>query len=359
MNAARKVRPSGRGGRTIKEASARTKDHSSAANPSPESAQADGGRTSAGASARTGAAVSAASSIDQLIALNRKRRFVVSQCVRMDNALGAWVRSVCGWQRIPEDATAAVKTAMTKKNATALAQAAKLLSGIRKQDTSDPLAEFVAPMVIASDAGRIGFDRERELLDKTMVDLARTLPAYGWAKSVKGFGDSSFAVLVAEAGDIGAYKSDAALRKRMGIGLAKGSDGKFCRQRLISGDKALNGTHGLNLRRKSVLYVIVDTILRQQWAATKELDEDGNKAAKTKKPVVLTVAAHATGYYGEIYARAKAIYMQRVVDTTALPKGHPDKWTPGRAELAARRRVGFSLLRTLYRTWRAQTATRA
>lgn len=77
----------------------------------------------------------------------------------------------------------------------------------------------VRPYVLAQQP----LDEQRAMLEKQMVKLAKTLPVYPWVKSVWGFGDLSFASIVGEAGDIGSYKSVAALWKRMGLAVMSGS----------------------------------------------------------------------------------------------------------------------------------------
>lgn len=63
----------------------------------------------------------------------------------------------------------------------------------------------------------------RKSLESGMVKLAKQLPVYPWVKSVKGFGDTSFATIVGEAGDIGTYRSVSALWKRMGVAVIGGA----------------------------------------------------------------------------------------------------------------------------------------
>ena len=93
------------------------------------------------------------------------------------------------------------------------------------------------------------FDTQAAVFENGMVKAAKKLPAYSWAKSVKGLGDTSFATLVGECGDIGSYKSVSAVWKRLGLAVM---DGK---RQGSPGDGATPGDwirHGYSRRRRSV-----------------------------------------------------------------------------------------------------------
>jgi len=86
---------------------------------------------------------------------------------------------------------------------------------------------------------------------KELAQIVKLLPVYPWVKSVKGFGDVSFATIVGEAGDIGTYRSHSALWKRMGVavigGARQGNPG--------SGASAEDWvTHGYRAPRRSVMW---------------------------------------------------------------------------------------------------------
>jgi hypothetical protein len=105
------------------------------------------------------------------------------------------------------------------------------------------------------------------------------------------------------------------------------------------------------------MWTLADSMLRKQWAAAR--DEDGGRPAETGKPVA--VPAHATGHYGEIYARRKAATTPRIAATAHLGKTvnakgneviHPDKWTPGRVHADAARYMFKALVKDLRVQWR-------
>lgn len=86
---------------------------------------------------------------------------------------------------------------------------------------------------------------------KDLAKLAKMLPVYPWVKSVKGFGDVSFATIVGEAGDIGTYRSHSALWKRMGVAVIDGN-----RQGNPGAGATAEDwiTHGYRKQRRSVLW---------------------------------------------------------------------------------------------------------
>ena len=90
---------------------------------------------------------------------------------------------------------------------------------------------------------------ERLATEKVLEKLARSLPVRAWTKTVYGIGDLSLAAIVGEAGDVGSYKSVAALWKRMGLAVINGE-----RQRKKAGDEAFD--HGYSPRRRAVMWNI-------------------------------------------------------------------------------------------------------
>lgn len=137
--------------------------------------------------------------IDAITALHRKRNFMMEQRKRANLALGSLLRLMLGWHKdLPE--------AERKRIAKQAADYIKSGDG--------PFADVIA----ASDKARAPFEKiEGEAL-RDMVKLAKQLPVWTeFATAVRGFGAASLAVIVAEAGDLSDYASDAKLWKRMGL----------------------------------------------------------------------------------------------------------------------------------------------
>lgn len=63
----------------------------------------------------------------------------------------------------------------------------------------------------------------RKMYEKRMEKLVRGLPVYPWVKGVYGLGDTSFATIVGEAGDLGKYRDHSALWKRLGMAVIDGT----------------------------------------------------------------------------------------------------------------------------------------
>lgn len=65
---------------------------------------------------------------------------------------------------------------------------------------------------------RLPYERMENAAKKQMAKLAKQLPVWdAFGKDVRGFGEVSLAVIVAEAGDLSLYDSEAKLWKRMGL----------------------------------------------------------------------------------------------------------------------------------------------
>lgn len=263
---------------------------------------------------------------------HRKREFALDQRKRIGNATAAFVRTQMGWSlAIPEKEREAIR----KRAATVVDAVAKGKVG---PDTAEDAMRF-GPVIMASTAAASGWDGIEDQTTKSLEKLAKQLPAYEWVKSVRGFGAVSFARIVGEAGDISVYSNPAKLWKRMGLavmsGQRQGNPGK--------GATAVDWTeHGYSGRRRSISWQMADTLFRAQWRGEK----DG-------------IPAHAIGPYGEDYARKKAEYAVRIEATADLPATDPAKWTPARADKAARRYMEKAVLRDLWREWRrgAKVAT--
>lgn len=266
-----------------------------------------------------------ASVVALIRATHREREFALDQRKRIGNAAAAYVRTQMGWSlAIPEKDREAIR-----KRAAAVVEA--VAKGKVGPDTAEDAMRF-GPVIMASTAAASGWDGIEDQTTKALEKAAKQLPAYEWVKSVRGFGAVSFARIIGEAGDISVYSNPAKLWKRMGLavmsGQRQGNPGK--------GATAVDWTeHGYSGRRRSISWQMADTLFRAQWRGEKE-----------------GVPAHAIGPYGEDYARKKAEYAARIEATADLPAADPAKWTPARADKAARRYMEKAVLRDLWREWR-------
>lgn len=142
--------------------------------------------------------------IDQITALHRKRNFAMEQRKRSRLALGAFLRLALGWRKDLPDA--------------------------ERKRISDQAADYVdngygpfVDVIAASELARAPYEKiERDCL-KEMDLLARQLPVWKtFGKPIRGFGAGSLAVIIAEAGDLSNYATDAKLWKRMGVAVLDG-----------------------------------------------------------------------------------------------------------------------------------------
>lgn len=94
--------------------------------------------------------------------------------------------------------------------------------------------------------------------EKELEDLAQQLPVWDWVADVRGVGPLALAQIVGEAGNLSAYPNPAKLWKRMGLAVM--ADGE--RQRKVA-DKELAPIYGYSPKRRSVMFVIGDGLVKQ------------------------------------------------------------------------------------------------
>jgi hypothetical protein len=136
---------------------------------------------------------------------HRQRQFAMELRKMVDLKLGAFVRRQLGWQKdLPEAEREAIS-----------AQSAAML-----KDMDGPYADIIASTM----QYRGEFQTKIELpAKKEMARLAKKLPVWeAFGNEVCGFGAVGLAVIVAEAGDLSNYDSEAKLWKRMGLAPGQG-----------------------------------------------------------------------------------------------------------------------------------------
>lgn len=269
-----------------------------------------------------------ANHIATLRELSVQRRAAIKLQVKIDNGIRALVGRACGFRiDLPEKERAAIN-----KRAAGIVKAVEA-----GQFPDDPVAATLAPFILTAAQGRAPFDALRKQIEKDMTNLSAFMPVYSFVETISGFGALGLAIIVGEAGDLGQYANPAKLWKRMGLavidGKRQGSPGKGA-----TADDWI--AHGYNKERRSLIWQINDSMMKHQSQWTDK------ETGEIKKPA---------GPYGEIYMAKKADYVARIEPTKDLAASDPEKWTPLRAEKAARRYVEKRLLRDLWRAWRAAT----
>lgn len=161
--------------------------------------------------------------------------------------------------------------------------------------------------------------KERERIDADIGRLAKTLPIAPWVDTVKGFSHTQAGLILAETGNLSDYATVSRVWKRMGLAVIDGGA-----QRRVTGDAAMQ--HGYVPRRRSLMYVIEDTILRQSITGEKE-----DQPRASKSPL------------GDVYMRERAKREARIAEGEKLWNG---------AHYQARRIMGKELLRQMWVEWR-------
>lgn len=216
----------------------------------------------------------------------------------------------------------------------AKAKARKRVADLYRQIKSDPDHPLYGNIAVFLDAIDL-FALNRAAYEKAMVKLAKTLPAYEWAKSVKGFGDISFATLVGECGDIGSYKSVAAVWKRLGLAVIDG------RRQGNPGKEATAEDwieHGYNKQRRSVSWNARNNIIGAMGKWRPMFNEDVQNNPELTE-------------YQKVFAE-RARYESAKLDT---PVKCSDKGKESYSAHAAARAFRYAekrLVRDLYLAWR-------
>lgn len=259
-----------------------------------------------------------------------QRRAAIKLQVKIDNGIRALVGRACGFRiDLPEKERAAINK-----------RAAVIIKAIETGEAcTDPVAAPLAPFILTGAQGRAPFDALRKSVEKDMERLAAFMPVYNFVEELSGFGALGLSIIVGEAGDLSVYGNPAKLWKRMGLavmnGKRQGNPGKGA-----TADDWI--AHGYNKERRSMMWQIMDSMMKHQ---SQWLDKE---TGEIKKPA---------GPYGEIYMAKKADYVARIEASAELPASDPNKWTPARADKAARRYTEKRLLRDLWRAWRAATTS--
>lgn len=265
----------------------------------------------------------------RLMALQRDRIFAIRMQSRCDRAVEAYIRTRLGFTTDP--------TRMGEADRKKIAAEAKRLKKAVEHgedhaaDAEDGRANIVlacSAVILRNMSARGMWDQMRADTEKEMRVLAKQLPAWDFVQTVKGISDLGLAVIVGEAGDLGAYPKKGHLWKRLGLavidGKRQGNPG--------TGASAEDWiAHGYKAARRAEVYAFVDDVmLRSQWRGPKD-DHPG----------------YAIGPYGAHYARKKAKYLTRFAEEPHA-KAH--------AENAARRYMAKMFIRDLWKAWRGSSS---
>lgn len=189
---------------------------------------------------------------------------------------------------------------------------------------TDPKAEHPAALFVrASEHGIASLVQGEKANAKRMIAEARRLPVAAWAglPEQRGFGELSLARVVGETGDLRLYANPAKVWRRLGLApwtFQKGGGESVTRMgstwRTKGGLPADEWTqYGYSPRRRSVMYVVGDTLMKGNRTGPYKLRYDEAKALK--------VGAGLT----PIHAHKHAL----LVMTKLLVKNLWKAWNPG------------------------------
>ncbi len=160
-----------------------------------------------------------------------------------------------------------------------------------KELVADPGAEHQAALFVrASEHGIAALVQGEKANAKQMIAEARRLPVAAWAglPEQRGFGELSLARVVGETGDLRAYANPAKVWRRLGLApwtFAKGGGEPVTRMgstwRTKGGLPADEWTqYGYSPRRRSVMYVVGDTLMKGNRTGPYKARYDAVKADK-------------------------------------------------------------------------------
>jgi hypothetical protein len=251
----------------------------------------------------------------------------MDQRKRADLSLLSYLRVQLGWSKALPEADRKRIAARAK----ALVVIGEAAARGKPAEIDEPaFAEFEA-VIAASLAARAPFDGIEKTATREMERLAKTLPVWAWASTVKGFGARSLAVIVGEAGDLSAYPEKGHLWKRMGLAVMGDVRQGGLREGASKEDWI---AHGYNPVRRSHIFVIGDVLVK--------------------------VGDH----YRAVYLARKDYERQRaeaagltIVPFAKIPKGRAaDFMSDGHVHKRAQRYMEKRLLRDLWQAWRLASA---
>jgi hypothetical protein len=216
-------------------------------------------------------------------------------------------------------------------NDEAKAKARKRADDLYRLVAKDPTHELhirIMPYIMAIEP----LTAQRTLYEKDMVREAKRLPVYPFVKSVSGFGDISFATIVGECGDIGTYKSIAAVWKRLGLAVFDGKRQGNPGAGAVADDWI---RHGYNKQRRSVSWNARAQIIGGMGLWRPEFGSD---------------LADAT-YYQRVFAE-RARYESDKLGTPVTESAKGKESYKKHATNRAMRYTEKRLLRELYKSWR-------
>ena len=194
--------------------------------------------------------------------------------MRAKNRLLLQIKSVCRRlvaSEIPGEFEDKKRQAKIVKEADVLYKA---ITGKAEHPLAFYAAGYSAPLMDAMAILEVPQKEKEKRLEK----LAKQLPVWdAFGADVNGFGPLSLAQIIGETGDLSKYSNPAKVWKRMGLAVINGE-----RQRKVANNAELAIEHGYCPTRRSLMYVISDTMIKKQspyrevYLARKEYEAEKN-----------------------------------------------------------------------------------
>lgn len=268
--------------------------------------------------------------IDQIIELGRENAFAIRQRMRVrQSTLAHIARAYFGYHtHLAEDERKRCMNA----------------AGALLKKLADGESHEAAWLVSATDLAAAPWEEIERDTERRLIKLARRLPAYDWVQSVRGFGDLSFARIIAETGDLSQYSNPGKVWKRMGLAVF---DGK-AQRKARDAEKAKE--FGYNPYRRAVAFVAFEPVLKAQSVRKNGGQEQGEiQMADVAEPVGAGQPANET--QSDVAGPYRLLYDQKKQEYLARGEAGEKEWTKARAHKAAMRFASKRLLRNLWTEW--------
>lgn len=280
--------------------------------------------------------------VDELVALHRERQFVLKNKTKLILAQKAAARSMlCTDADFEEDTNTDKVTAFGRKKVKLSKAAEKrvdtAIAAALEEIKSGQIVSRLAATIRHFPASIENFEKQDEEIKKAMTKLVKHLPVYPWVKSVKGFGDISFATIVGECGDIGTYKSVAAVWKRLGLAVMNGKRQGAPGEGATAQDWI---AHGYNRQRRAV-----------SWNARQQVIGGMGKW----RPAYGCDLLHAS-YYQRVYAERARYESEKLGLPVERNEKTGNESYKMHAANRAHRYVEKRLIKHLYLEWRRAAA---
>ena len=189
-----------------------------------------------------------------------RRMAIIKATTRLQNQASALARQRLGWRvDLPE----AERNKINRK-AQALVKALQTGGEIPAEQMA--VAEIVVGFASACRDASLPLNDERDRVQKVMVDLVQSLPAWPWVKAVKGFGPINFAALIGETGDLFNFANPAKLWS-------------YCCLGVVDGKQQVEASH----RKKSVTWLLGDCLIKGNKDGYRTI-YDERKAYESERP---------------------------------------------------------------------------